>query len=186
MAQVWERRVGGGQLSCADNNTFIGAPPQASERARAGGPRGAAGAAPSDLDVFCITKRWMHSLTGAAPVLAVPHSRLAQMGPLGPTLYKPKESPMTSARQDDLRALADRLESMTEDWGPGFSYYRAAKSLRELAEWEPSEGAAHGWLWAASSDYLRPQPPTANRFFNSLPEMHWSLLVRFSRQQQHG
>ena len=144
------------------------------------GSRALRDAAPTD--VFCTTKRFMHSaVSNGPPVLVLPRSRCDRALTPGPMGVSKKSSPMDNERRSHLRSFADALEALSLEWGPSFSYYRAAAALRDLAEWEFHSPAEHTWLW--SRHYLReqPAPMTANRYFNNLPEMAWHLLVRFSR-----
>ena len=75
---------------------------------------------PHNEDVFCITKRWMHSEVTAAPVLVLPKERLDRLATPGPTSLKAKKEDMSHARRQELRDLAQHLEDMTDGWGTGF------------------------------------------------------------------
>ena len=142
------------------------------------------GERPPDLeDVFCITKRWMHSDRAAPPVLVLPKERLNLLPTPGPTDPKMKRKPMTPRRQRELEDLASHLEAMSEDWGANFSYFRAATALRSLAAQVLPQPVAHTWLWAADPVRGGPVAATQNRYFNTMPEMAWNLLVRFRRLQ---
>ena len=68
-------------------------------------------------DVFCITKRWMHSTNTATPVRVLPEARWRLLHTDGPTQAKPLK-PLSKARRHELEGLAERLESETEDLGP--------------------------------------------------------------------
>ncbi len=139
--------------------------------------------APDMEDVFCITKRWMHSEQAAPPVLVLPRERLQLLQTPGPIDAKTKPVPMTQQRKRELEDLASHLEAMTEDWGMGFSYFRAATALRRLAAGDIPQPAAHTWLWGAYPARTGPLAVTRNRYFNTIPEMAWSLLIRFRRLQ---
>ena len=76
------------------------------------------------------------------------------MGARGPTTYI--STTLKPRRQGDLRALADALESLTEDWGPDFSYFHAAQHLRELADGLPEQPPAPGWLEEACPARVAP------------------------------
>ncbi len=83
------------------------------------------------------------------------------------------------ARQTELLKLADELESMTEDWGPEFSYFRAAYQIRELVNGRQPAPAPPGWLETVPSPFVAPLLPSGNPYFGHLPDMVWSLLVTF-------
>ena len=75
---------------------------------------------PHNEDVFCITKRWMHSDMAAAPVLVLPKERLDRLATPGPTSLKAKKEDMSYKRRQELRDVAQHLEDMTDDWGTEF------------------------------------------------------------------
>ena len=75
---------------------------------------------PHNEDVFCITKRWMHSEVAAAPVLVLPKERLDRLVTPGPTSLKAKKEEMSYKRRQELRDLAQHLEDMTDDLGADF------------------------------------------------------------------
>ena len=90
-------------------------------------------APPHHEDVFCITKRWMHSEEATGLVLVLPRARLTLLRSPGPVQRKMATVQMTNKRKRELQDLAAHLESMSEDWGLDFSYFRAAQALRHLA-----------------------------------------------------
>ena len=137
--------------------------------------------APQHEDVFCITKRWMHSEQAQAPVLVLPHARLQLLQSPGPVRRKFATEPMSDTRKQELEDLASQLEDMTEDWGTDFSYYRAAEALRDLAQERVPPPAVHHWLWQGHGQRNGPLHRTRNRYFNTMPDMAWSLLARFRR-----
>ena len=90
---------------------------------------------------------------------------------------------MSEERRGELEQLATALEQETEDWGPGFSYFRAAAALRRLAQSRaPTEPAEHTWLMVEDVERGEAVPPTRNKF-NTMPDMAWKLLVEFQRQR---
>ena len=137
--------------------------------------------APEHEDVFCITKRWMHSEQSQAPVLVLPRARLELLRSPGPVQRKFATEAMTDQRKAELEDLAAHLEDMTEDWGIDFSYYRAATALRDLAAGRVPPPAVHHWLWQDDAQRNGPVHRTQNRYFNNIPDMAWSLLARFRR-----
>ena len=132
-------------------------------------------------DVFCITKRWMHSEIAAGPVLVLPRARLRRLRSPGPVQQKTATVQMTDQRKRELQDLAAHLESMSEDWGLDFSYFRAAQALRNLAAEQLPPPVVHHWLWAPDPPRQGPLQRTQNRYFNNIPDMAWSLLARFRR-----
>ena len=136
---------------------------------------------PHHEDIFCITKRWMHSELAAGPVLVLPHTRLARLRSPGPVQQKMATLRMTDERKRELLDLAAHLESMTENWGLDFSYFRAAQALRALAAEELPPPVVHQWLWAPDPVHQGPLRRTRNIYFNNIPDMAWSLLARFRR-----
>lgn len=137
--------------------------------------------APQNEDVFCITKRWMHSEHTQAPVLVLPQARLQLLQSPGPVQRKFATEAMSDQRKDQLEDLATHLENMTEDWGSDFSYFRAAAALRDLAAGRLPPPAVHHWLWQGPAQRNGPLSRTRNKYFNNMPEMAWSLLARFRR-----
>ena len=138
---------------------------------------------PHHEDVFCITKRWMHSEVAAAPVLVLPKERLDMLVTAGPTALKAKKEYMSEARHRELKDLAEHLENMTDDWGTDFSYFRAAEGLRKLAAWDVPDPVPQPWLWEQVDVRSGPIACTQNRYFNTMPDMAWNLMVRFRRMQ---
>lgn len=136
---------------------------------------------PDPDDVFCIVKRWMHDTTSLAPVLVLPVDRRDRVTSLGPTTGHARRggNAFTVARQTELLKLADELESMTEDWGPEFSYFRAAYHIRELVTGRPPVPAPPGWLETVALPFVAPLRPSGNPYFGHLPDMVWSLLATF-------
>ena len=135
----------------------------------------------NDEDVFCVTKRWMHSQHACPPALVLPVARLQRLQSPGPVQRKMATVAMDAARKRELEDLATHLENMTEDWGTEFSYFRAAEALRDLAAERLPPPVVHEWLWAADHPRQGPLQRTQNRYFNNIPDMTWSLLARFRR-----
>lgn len=140
---------------------------------------------PSASDVFCIVKHRMHHQEpNGPPVLVLPVERRDQVVPAGP------DSPhlplgggtFSPTRTKELMTLADDLERETENWGADFSYFRAAKSLRELASPRQLDPTPAGWLENPVAPRTVPALATNNPYFGHLPDMSWPLLVQFSRQ----
>jgi hypothetical protein len=76
------------------------------------------------------------------------------------TIAVKKTGPMTPARRDYLLAFADQLEALTEDWGPDFSYYRAAAALRDFvdeADGAPAPTTPLRWLLPSGPAGVRHQ-----------------------------
>jgi hypothetical protein len=100
-------------------------------------------------DVMCIVKHRMHHTSPNGPlVLILPVERRDRVITAGPTsAHAPKRGWVFSdARKAELEALALELERMTENWGPDFSYFRAAADLRTLAQGRVLVPAPPGWL----------------------------------------
>ena len=124
----------------------------------------------------------MHSQRAAAPVLVLPRARLNLLPTQGPVQAKPL-CPLDAKRRKELENLADYLERMTEDWGTGFSYFRAASDLRDHArQTEAPVPATHSWLWQPRALKAAPLAATRNPYFNTMPEMAWNMMVQFSRR----
>ena len=134
-----------------------------------------------DEDVFCVTKRWMHSEQACPPVLVLPVPRLHLLESPGPVVQKLPTVQMDDPRKKQLQDLATHLENMTEDWGTEFSYFRAAQALRDLAAERVPPPVVHTWLWDADPPRHGPLQRTQNRYFNNIPNMAWSMLARFRR-----
>ena len=90
-------------------------------------------------------------------------------------------APFEDHRADKLEKLADSLEQMTEDWGPQFSYYRAASALRELVQGHQCPPFVPGWLGQAAVPHAPVERYTGNVYFGHLPNMSWRMLVDFRR-----
>ena len=132
-----------------------------------------------DLDVFCIVKHRMHSLhPNGAPTLVLPHDRYLAMQTPAPVLWE-APTPFGQGRRDNLLQLADVLESTTEDWGPTFSYFRAAAALRELIHGHACPPIVPGWLGQPAVPYAPAERYTGNIYFGHLPNMSWRMLVSF-------
>ncbi len=135
------------------------------------------------MDVFCVTKRFMHSVEpNGPPTLILPASRCKLLPHGGPTGTALKSYPMTDSRRDALRDLATRLECATGDWGPAFSYFRGAASLWQFSEATPADGTPAQHLWLRNHvppPVAEAAPVTQNRYYNTLPDMAWQLLARF-------
>ena len=132
-------------------------------------------------DVFCIVKHRMHSLhPNSAPVLVLPRARLVRMPSTSPRQWE-VPSPMSSARIRDLRNLADTLENTTEDWGPAFSYFRAAMALRQLVQSRAGgvDPPPASWLDFAGCLAQPAVRDTGNVYFGHLPNMSWRMLATF-------
>ena len=88
---------------------------------------------------------------------------------------------MGDGRVRDLMRLADTLESTTEDWGPSFSYFRAARALRQLVQARGGHAGLPPASWLDVAGY--PTEPevrdTGNVYFGHLPNMSWRMLATF-------
>jgi hypothetical protein len=132
-----------------------------------------------DEDVFCIVKHRMHSLhPNGVPTLVLPHDRHLAVHTLAPVEWE-APMPFGQGRRDKLLQLADVLESTTEDWGPTFSYFRAADALRELVYGHRCPPIVPGWLGQAAVPYAPVERYTGNVYFGHLPNMSWRMLVSF-------
>lgn len=132
-----------------------------------------------DEDVFCIVKHRMHSLhPNGVPTLVLPHDRHLAVHTLAPVQWE-APMPFGQGRRDKLLQLADVLESTTEDWGPTFSYFRAADALRELVYGHRCPPIVPGWLGQAAVPYAPVERYTGNVYFGHLPNMSWRMLVSF-------
>ena len=88
---------------------------------------------------------------------------------------------MVNERIRALTRLADTLENTTEDWGPDFSYFRAANALHQLVQ-APGGGAGPppvSWLDVAMYPAPPPVRDTGNFYFGHLPNMSWRMLATF-------
>ena len=88
---------------------------------------------------------------------------------------------MRNDRIRALRHLADILENTTEDWGPSFSYFRAASALRQLVQARAGDAGQPLASWLDQAGYLA-QPAvrdTGNVYFGHLPDMSWRMLATF-------
>ena len=125
-------------------------------------------------DVFCCVKAYMRDKRlQQPPVLILPQSRRDRVQGR-PNRLEPIN--MTDDRATQLRTIATVLER--EHYG----YYRAARSLRELAASRvaPAPLPAPGWLEEAPVE----QPPVvnvANEYFGHLPDVSWHMRARFHR-----
>ena len=132
-------------------------------------------------DVYCIVKHRMHSLhPNSAPVLVLPRARYVVMPSTSPTEWEHPQ-PMQNHRIRTLRHLADVLENTTEDWGPSFSYFRAANALRQLVQ-ARAGGAGPppaSWLDVAGYPVQPAVRDTGNVYFGHLPNMSWRMLATF-------
>ena len=132
-----------------------------------------------DEDVFCIVKHRMHSLhPNGVPTLVLPHDRYLAVETPAPVQWE-APTPFGQARRDKLLQLADVLESTTEDWGPTFSYFRAADALRELVHGHRCPPIVPGWLGQPAVPYAPAERYTGNVYFGHLPRMSWRMLVTF-------
>ncbi len=140
--------------------------------------RSAAKDADADGDVYCITKRWMHSeRPNGPPQLVLPVERSRQPG-AHPISTRPGGT-LSAARHAHILALARELESLTGDWDPEFSYYRGAKALKDFASRDVPVVNCHAWLFEVCVVDRAPGGTTCNRFFNTMPEMAWRMHVHF-------
>ena len=141
----------------------------------------AADAAGMPEDVFCTVKRRMHSLhPNGAPTLVLPQHRFLAVPSLAPVAWE-TPTPFKPARATKLLQLANSLEKMTEDWGPRFSYYRAATALRELVRGHQCPPFVPGWLGQRVVPHAPVERHTGNVYFGHLPNMSWRMLVDFRR-----
>jgi len=130
-------------------------------------------------DVFCIVKHRMHSLhPNGAPTLVLPRDRFLAVPTLAPVLWE-APMPFPEARMNSLLQLADELERATEDWGPSFSYFRAAAALRALVRGHASPPIVPGWLGQPAVSCDPVERYTGNVYFGHLPDMSWCMLVSF-------
>ena len=132
-------------------------------------------------DVYCIVKHRMHSLhPNSAPVLVLPRARWVTMPSTSPMQWE-NPRPMRNDRIRALRHLADILENTTEDWGPSFSYFRAASALRQLVQARAGDAGQPPASWLDQAGY--PAQPavrdTGNVYFGHLPNMSWRMLASF-------
>ena len=137
--------------------------------------------ADSPCDVYCIVKHRMHSLhPNSAPVLVLPYARLVAMPSTSPRQWENPRA-MTNKRIRALMQLADTLENTTEDWGPSFSYFRAACALRQLVQARGGDTGPPPASWLDTAGY--PTQPavrdTGNVYFGHLPDMSWRMLATF-------
>ena len=133
-----------------------------------------------DADVFCLTKRWMHSVEhNGPPVLVLPKNRLDRVGS-GPERTFHRADAMSAQRKQEIKDLASGIANMTEDWGTGFSYFRAAAALRALVDDDVVHPFCHTWLHSQPGAHA-PVATTENRYFNNLPGMAWNLIATFRR-----
>ena len=134
-------------------------------------------------DVYCIVKHRMHSLhPNSAPVLVLPRARLLAMPSTSPMRWE-NPHPMEASRIRALRHLVDTLENTTEDWGPFFSYSRAAAALRQLVQARAGGLGPPPASWLDVAGYTA-QPAvrdTGNVYFGHLPDMSWRMLATFRR-----
>ncbi len=132
-----------------------------------------------DEDVFCTVKHRMHSLhPNGAPTLVSPRDRFLAVQTLAPVHWE-APTPFTEGRMNVLLQLADKLERTTEDWGPTFSYFRAAAALRDLVHGHACPPIVPGWLGQAAVPYAPVERYTGNVYFGHLPDMSWRMLVSF-------
>ena len=141
-------------------------------------PPGQGGGHP--IDVFCVAKQRMHSLhPNGPPTLVLPRQSFDALHSMWPTAGE-APSLFTPSRVTELLALADRLEGLSEDWGPNFSYFRAADCLRQLANYGVAPPApTPGWLGRPPALPALGAADTGNVYFGHLPDMYWRMLVRF-------
>ena len=88
---------------------------------------------------------------------------------------------MQAHRKEQLGQLADALENMTEDWGPSFSYFRAANALRQLVQARVGDAGPPpvSWLDVAGIPVQPAIRDTGNVYFGHLPDMSWRMLATF-------
>ena len=132
-----------------------------------------------DTDVFCIVKHRMHSLhPNGLPTLVLPHDRYLALETPAPVQWE-APTPFTEGRRHKLLQLADVLERATENWGPNFSYFRAAAALRELVHGHGCPPLVPGWLGQPGVPAAPAERYTGNVYFGHLPNMSWRMLVAF-------
>lgn len=132
-------------------------------------------------DVFCITKRWMHSQErNGPPALTLPHVLSEQLHTPGPTMEKRKLD-LSNERKRDLCKLAEALEELAVHWAPEHSYYRSGTALRKLVDAKTGAATQHRILWSAPEHYVEVVQPTQNRYFNTLPDLAWNLFAKFEK-----
>ncbi len=136
---------------------------------------------PSDQDVLCVVKHRMHSMhPNGPPVTVLPQARFLALTSAAPTQWEGLQA-FPVGRADSLREFAQWLESATEDWGPGFSYFRAAAALHELVDGHTEPPMVQGWLTEPVVQTPPASRDTGNVYFGHLPDMSWRMLVAFRR-----
>ena len=133
-----------------------------------------------DLDVFCITKKFMSSTESFTPVLLIPNTIIARL-PAVPTQTIDVE--MADKRKADLYGFAAELERLSSQWGIEHSLFRAAAEIRILANGRPKVQSQDGFLesLAAAVERNTPLPLNNAPYYNHLPNITWQMMVRFRR-----
>ena len=135
-----------------------------------------------DEDVFCVVKHRMRSLhPNSCPSLVLPRQRYLAVPTRAPAQWE-APAPFKRDRVDRRLQLATTLEQMTEDWGPHFSYFRAAAALRELVHGHACPAVVPGWLGTVATPVVPAQRYSGNVYFGHLPNMSWRMLVNFQNQ----
>ena len=182
--KAWLDSQGVHMHNCWVTRSGIDAPHSFSYKRRHGltdAESAAAGTLPGDHehDVYCVVKHRMHSLhPNGRPVLVLPSARfLAVLTPSPSTVEAPK--PFPPHREREMLQLADSLQNITEDWGPRFSYFRAAAALRCLVAGLAGQALEPCWLDRPTVPAPPVQRDTGNLYFGHLPHMSWRMLVTF-------
>ena len=124
-----------------------------------------------------MVKHQVHNLhPNSEPTLVLPRQRYLAVPTRAPTEW---EAPtrFKQERADKLLQLAATLEQMTEDWGPHFTYFRAATALRELVHGHACPTVVPGWLGTVAMQPVPTQHYTGNVYLGHLPNMSWCMLV---------
>ena len=110
--------------------------------------------------------------------------KTSSASPSGGCISEVTAAPVSVLTKERLDRLLTRglQADMTHDWGTEFSYFRAAQGLRKLAAWDVPP-VPQTWLWEQAGVRQGPIACTQNRYFNTMPEMAWNLMVRFRRMQ---
>ena len=126
-------------------------------------------------DVFCCVKTYTRDRRlQQAPALVLPADRCALVPTPAPTQALPVA--ISPERASNLEVLAALYEK------EAYGYYRAARSLRALANPVAPTLPPPGWLDEPPGfDAEGLLEPTDNPYFSHLPDTSWNLLVKFHR-----